>query len=210
MYPKSQPAGVKLANSHFSRGSSGGWSASSFLHWSAKIMDAAVSHRCLCLKGHRYQLKPFKRRTFLITAALAFFFFHTITWFLLSLHLHIAEEVVLWFFFFNFQRSCLFICLACCFQARVDGLWAGGWADGWQSLCPLRSGIYTNHGFSQSPHRCASFHRCLLFPSFVCTVLCVHACVILIWVLSISHIGVEGQCVPSNNDPLEYTGSVLM
>lgn len=99
----------------------------------------------------------------------------------------------------------------------MNGLWVYWWAVGRQSLRPFWNCINVSHGFSQSltdvrlfTGACCSQTWCVYNFVDVCVCVDVHACVILIWVLSISHISVEAQRVPDNNIPLEHTGSVLM
>lgn len=60
------------------------------------------------------------------------------------------------------------------FPAQIDALWVDLWADGRPSLCPFWICVCLCVSFHllSVPHRCAFFHRCLLFSSM----LCVHPC----------------------------------
>lgn len=78
----------------------------------------------------------------------------------------------------------------------LNGRFVGGWVT--ESVSVLELYLYEPL-FLSVPHRCVSFHRCLLFPILI-----------LIRVLFISPRGVDGQYVPSNDVPLEFTGSVLL
>lgn len=113
---------------------------------------------------------------------------------------------------FNFQISCSITYVVCCFPGS-NGRFVGGLVGGraTQSVSLLDLYFYESR-FLSVPTQMCLFSQVLVVPklcvyNFIDVRLCcnaVHACVILIWILSIFHIGVEGQYVPSN------TGSVMM
>lgn len=95
------------------------------------------------------------------------------------------------FMYFNFQISCLISRLVCCFTVWMAGLWVDWWADGQQSLCPFGAAFFYDRSFQSL----TDVHR---FAGACCArVLRGHTLVILIWVLSISHSGVERLNVPN-------------
>lgn len=105
---------------------------------------------------------------------------------------------------FNFQISRLLLSLL---SPSSNGWFVGGLVGGWatESKSVLELHLY-EPWFLAVPHRCASFHRCLLFPSFVCACSYVHECAILIRVLSISHICVKDSKCPATKSHWNILG----
>lgn len=179
--------------------------------------DAAFPDHYPCLKAHWYQFNPFKWHGILITAARAFPPFHTITRLVthsvppLSSPFICTSRRRLFRVFFNFQITCPISCRVCCFPARkrMAGLWVDWWADE-SFFFFFLSCVYVSRGLLARPSQMCVFSQVPVVSRAPCVYdfvddVCVCVCdgVILIWALSISRIGVEGQYVPSNNIPLE-------